>query len=308
MVAAPGATTPTGAVASAGAAAPIATPDPARERLRELRARGSLRGSERDGRVTLAADGTLVVDAELRRLFDHYLALIGELDTGGIRALIADDLRREHAAHVAQQVLDLFDRYVACQRALAQLDPAAIADLALRAERVRRMRREWLGTAADGLYGDEERALEAALQRRSVLADASLDAAARAQRLAAIDVALEPEHAEARRLASTALLADEQTRQFEALAIDPAERHAERAALWGATAADRLAALDRERALWQRRVAAYAAARAALLADASLDAARRDAALRSLRASSFGSAAEQRRIEALESAGLLGDL
>ena len=50
------------------------------------------------------------------------------------------------------------------------------------------------------------------------------------------------------------------------------QRHQERAAIWGDEAAQRLAALDQERALWQARVEGFRSERQQILANESLSA------------------------------------
>lgn len=64
-------------------------------------------------------------------------------------------------------------------------------------------------------------------------------------------------------------------------------------------AADRLAAHDERRAVWERRLAAYRSARDAITADAGLDPAARDAEIETLRARLFD-ARERIRVRALD--------
>jgi lipase chaperone LimK len=94
------------------------------------------------------------------------------------------------------------------------------------------------------------------------------------------------------------LLASEQTSQFDALDVPPAQRQVERAALFGPEAAERLALLDAERAAWDTRVAMVRAQQQAWAADTTLDPAQREARLQSLLDVDF-SDSEQRRVRAL---------
>ena len=81
--------------------------------------------------------------------------------------------------------------------------------------------------------------------------------------------------------------------------------NAERAALWGADAAARLAALDRQRADWDRRVAAYGSERDHLNQGNRSDA-DRALAVTQLRERRFTDPSERQRVEALEAVGALG--
>jgi lipase chaperone LimK len=265
----------------------------------------SLRDSAPDGEVTLDAAGRVRASLELRRLFDYFLSAIGELDVAAIRALLLAHVRGLHGEAVAAEVIALFDRYVDYQHALQALPTPIGESLRERLARVRELRRRVLDPAmADAFFADEERYTEYSLDRRDLVADRSLDAATRDARLAELDARLPPEQRARMQEANAAVLIDEQNRQFAALDLDPAQRQAEREALFGAEAAARLAAVDAEQAAWERRVAAYVQARDAIRADPALAPAARERAIAALRARSFD-AAEQRRIGSLEAIGQL---
>lgn len=270
-------------------------------------ATSSLRGAEIDGEVWLDAAGRLVPDLGLRRLFDQLLSLRGELDPGSIRRLLADLVSRRHGDSVAREVLAVYDRYIDYLAAVADARLGAIADLHERHARARALRREHLGESlAAAFFAADEALAEHTLARIEIARDRSLDAEVRAARLAALDAEAPAAIREARRDATLADLLAEQERQFDALAIDPDTRTAERAALFGVDAAARLAAVDAAEAAWQRRLADYARVTAAIRSDGRLDAAGRAAALEAELARRFDDA-EQRRVRSLEAAGLLPD-
>lgn len=285
--------------ASADIAAP-ATPAP-----RSATLPASLRDSAPDGAVTLDPNGRVRPDLELRRLFDYFLSALGERDVAAIRALLLDHVRALHGEAVAAEVAALFDRYVDYQQALAAMNAPPGESLRARLERVRDLRRRLLEPGmAEAFFGDEERYTAYTLDRRDAMADASLDAAERDARLRELESRLSPEQRASLREANVAVLVDEQNRQFDALRLDPAQRQAEREALFGAEAAARLALADAEIAAWDARVRAYVQARDAIRADGRLDAAARDRAIATLQARSFD-AAELRRIASLEAIGQL---
>lgn len=270
-------------------------------------ATSSLRGAEIDGEVRLDAAGRLVPDLGLRRLFDQLLSLRGELDPGSIRRLLADLVSQRHGETVAREVLAVYDRYVAYLAAVADARLGAIADLRERHARARALRREHLGESlAAAFFAADEALAEHTLARIEIARDRSLDAEARAARLAALDAEAPAAIREARRDATLADLLAEQERQFDALEIDPDTRTAERAALFGVDAAARLAAVDAAEAAWQRRLADYARVTAPIRSDGRLDAAGRAAALEAELARRFDDA-EQRRVRSLEAAGLIPD-
>lgn len=265
----------------------------------------SLGGAEIDGEVRVDAAGRLVPDIGLRRLFDQLLSLYGELDQGSIRRLVADLVSRRYGEAVTREVLAVYDRYVAYLAAVADARLGAVADLRERHARARALRREHLGDdLAAAFFAAEERLAEHTLARIEIARDRSLDAETRAARLEALDAAAPPAIRDARREATLADLLAEQDRQFDALAIDPDTRTAERTALFGAEAAARLAAVDAAEAAWRRRLVDYARIAAKIRSDGRLDAAARAAALEAELARRFDEA-EQRRVRSLETAGLL---
>lgn len=268
-------------------------------------ATSSLREAGIDGEVRLDESGRVVADLPQRRLFDQLMSLAGELDPASIRRLLADLVAGRHGESVAREVLAIYDRYVDYLAAVGQARLAAIADLRERHDRIRALRRQWLGEdLAAAFFATDEALAEHTLARIAIARDPTLDADARTARLAALDAGAPAAIREARRDAVLADLLAEQQRQFDQLAIDPATRQTERAALFGPEAAARLAAVDAAEAEWQRRLADYARAAASIRADPALDAAARATALDAELARRFDEAA-QRRVRSLEAVGLL---
>lgn len=284
--------------------APAVTRAPA-DSLVALRARlqrSSLRGVDPDGQLRFDGAGQLQLDAGLRRMFDHFLSLTGEFTEAQIRALLLDHVERLVGEDAGAQVAEAFERYLAMRQELARLSLSP--DLAQRLAQLQAVRRHWFGAAAEMMFGEEDAQITHTLARQAVLQDRGLSTEERAAALAALETRRPAAAREAERAATAAVLAEEQTRQFEQLDIDAATRDAERRALWGPDAARRLAALDAERAAWKRRVTDYAAARDRLLDDPRLDSTGRERALAHLRAARFDPQ-ERLRIEALDAIGAL---
>jgi lipase chaperone LimK len=266
----------------------------------------SLRGSDLDGQVRQLTDGRVVPDAGLKRLFDHLLSLYGEADLMRIRAHLNDMLVKRYGPVSAQQALDWFDLYSVYLQAVAEVNPAQITDPRQRLARVKALRRQWLGEEmAEGFFSDEEALADYSLKRMEIARDTTLPEATRRERLQQLTAALPAELRAVRDDALTTQIAEEQAQRFERGAVDEAARLRERTALWGAEAAQRLAALDRENAAWDQRVADYIGARDKIRADASLNAELRNEALNQLRSRAF-TPPERRRVEALEAIGQLG--
>lgn len=298
-----GAQTP---AADPGTAAPASKPGtsavaPATAPVPSLPA--SLQGSESDGGVTLDADGRLVPDLALRRLYDHYLSSIGESSIDQIRALLAARLDAITTPDGKRQALEVFERYL---RYLREVDAAAarLSTLPLR-ERLALLsdlRRQHLGgEMASAFFNDEESYQRYTLDSRELAENASLTADERAARQRDLTAAL-PDAVRQPLLEQQQVAADlADAAAIDTLASDPDERHRLRAERYGEEAAARMELLDRERAAWDARVSAYRAERARLQA---LDPAARQAALDAYLLRNFNEA-EQRRIRSLEGIGEL---
>lgn len=263
----------------------------------------SLQGSTPDGEVSLDAQGHLVPTLGLRRLFDYFLSTIGELDLPAIRALLLDHVLGLHGGEVAAEVARLFDRYVDYQRALSDSESLLPRDLDARLDFAQQLRRRHFDAAtADAFFGEEEAYAEYTLERMRIARDSALSEAERTAQLSALEAGLGEAQLASLREARSVEGIEEQSRQFEALAIDPGARFDERSALYGEAAAARLAELDRERAAWDQRVHAYRQARDDIQRNAGFNAQQRAQAIADLRARSFD-AQEARRIMSLESVG-----
>lgn len=267
-------------------------------------AEGSLRGSTRDGGARVGADGQLVVDRDLRRMFDYYLTLAGELDAAGIRMLVAEDLATLLPPAVVTVALDQYDRYVDYLRRASQLPEGG--DLVTRLARLAELRRAVFGEAtAKAYFAEEEEHAERTVARLAIADDKTLTAEQRAAALAELDARMPEQQRAAIDAANSASIAAAQTEHLDQAHADAATRDAERTALWGADAAQRLAELDRQRAEWDRRIADYQAARERLPVKGKSDA-ERELAIAQLREQRFADPTERQRVEALESVGALG--
>jgi lipase chaperone LimK len=258
----------------------------------------SLEGTDPDGDLRADAAGHLVIDRELRRLFDYFLAASGEEPIATMRARIIAVLRARLPALAADEAIDILDRYLAYREAARQL--VAPASEAAGLAQVHDLRAAHLPPAVvAAFFADEDAAIRAALARREVLADPALTPDERDRRLAEIDARTPAALREARAAAMAPL--DQLAREtaLRAAGASGAEITAARTAALGAEAAARLGDLDRSRAAWDARLAQFRAERARLLADPRLDDAERRRRIDELLVRSF-TAPERIRVDALD--------
>lgn len=269
------------------------------------RAPGPLPPSLADTRppsLTLDANGNLVVNLEVRDLFEYFLSALGEEDIDAVSARLAAWLQATLPPAAAARAWEIFGTYLEYRAAQGNMNEQATDnpdELLTRLDRMSALRRDSLGAeVADAFFRTEEAYDRDALQRLQLARNGTLTPEARARRLAQLDSALPPELLAARR-ESTSI--EEMSRTVDLMrsnGASDAEIQATRERLLGVGAAQRLADLDGEHAEWNQRYRDYATQRDAIQA-ASLADSDRALAIQALRLRLF-SAQEAIRVDALD--------
>ncbi|UTH73771.1 lipase secretion chaperone [Chromobacterium sp. IIBBL 290-4] len=248
----------------------------------------SQQGTQPDGQVGVAASGALRVDAELRRLFDYYLAALGEHSLPAIRAELQRYLQGKLKAAALSQAMNLFDRYVAYRQSLAGMTVAAQTDLAQRLGRAQAVRRQYFNEAElAGLFGDEDRYDDFTAKRLAILANPSLSAAEKQRQVAELERQLPPALRAAREEPIKPLTLAQAESALQKNGGDEQALYSLRAGMVGQAAADRLSELDKEQASWQARVADFKRDRAAIASNSQLTAQQQQQAVAQLQAQRF---------------------
>jgi lipase chaperone LimK len=121
---------------------------------------GSLAGTDADGDWgPVDARGQLLPSHALRRRLDHHLSRVGELPLSDLRAGVQRQALAERGAHVAQQVMAVFDRYTALQQHAwtTTANPQQPSTWRAALQERQTVRRTHLGAAwAQAFYADEE--------------------------------------------------------------------------------------------------------------------------------------------------------
>ena len=259
----------------------------------------SLRGTNEDGALRVGPDGSLLLGPEILRLFDYYFTTEGEENDETIRARILAAIRERVDGPAAIQAAALLDQYLAYRKDKGGLvlPKDEEADSKARLEALKKLRRKHFGDeAAEALFGEEEREGEVAAEASRIRQDESLTAEEREQKIAALEASLPDGARAAREAATTPLRARAEVEAMRAEGATDEDVYAKRVESLGAEAADRLAALDKERAAWKARVEAFRKERDALAAKTADDAAFQ-AAEQALLDRSF-TPLEQRRVRA----------
>lgn len=263
----------------------------------------SLEGAHHGVQLRIDTQGNLVLQADLLHLFDFYLAGREEEGLDKVLTRIHRDLAAQLREPALNQARDLLSRYVDYRIALQDL-PAADASLDAGALRQRldalnALRQQFFSADEYVLFFARENAEdEYMVQRLALTRQAGLNEEQRAQALAELELQLPEEvrMARAESIRYGELYAATQTLQERGASAEEIRQLREQAL--GSAAADALADLDRQQAVWQQRLSDYATERNRLR-QSGLNDSQLQAAIADLQASRFDER-ERMRVQALD--------
>jgi len=227
----------------------------------------SLAGTSVDGDLRVDREGRFVPGPETLVLFDYFFSASGEEDPAVVRGRIALHALEALPEPAAREVIDVLDRYVRYREAARELAKGDVAasDLSRRLQWMRELRAETLGPElTQAFYGEEEAVAILDVRRLEIAQDPTLDDDVRERLLRDVEESLPPDVQEQRRRAAGPSVLRREVLDLRASGASEDEVFAAREERYGEDAARRLAALDEQRADWQRRVSAYRVERDAL--------------------------------------------
>lgn len=277
-------------------------------------ATASLRGTEPDGLASLSAlnplpgagGGTLAYGA-LRRLFDYHLSTVGEQSVSAIAQQIHLALDQALAPEQAAAAKRLLARYLDFKHALFTLEqhwtqlPPGSQSVRQRFDGMQALRARFFNAEEEqAMFGLEDAADRDALARLDIANNPALDAAQRSAQWATLDATM-PRALRVERDAPRVILQlEDRTRALRAQGGSDDDVYRLRAQALDASAAARLAELDREDQAWKLRMDRYLSERATVLKTLTeAPESERLAALENLRHTQF-SELERKRLAAYE--------
>ena len=265
---------------------------------------GSFSGTQVDGAFQVDEAGRLVLSQDIRRIFDYFLAAIGEepvrASVERLQAYIAGQLQepaRGEALALLTHYLDYRRELVLIERdwpQLASLDALRRREAAVQALRARLFSRD----AHQAFFAGEEAYNQFSLQRLAIQQDVNLDDAAKAAAVDRLRDGLPPE-LQASLLPQLQNELRAQTAKLQAAGASPERVRQLRQQLVGAQATQRLEALDQKRLAWARRLGDYREAKARIEASRGLSAGDKAAAIERLASEHFDER-ERLRLSAAE--------
>ncbi|MHA6493311.1 lipase secretion chaperone [Pseudomonas borbori] len=258
----------------------------------------SFSGTQVDGVFRVDDAGHLIISEDIRRIFDYFLASIGEESIGASVERLQGYIAAQLQAPAREQALVLLEQYLNYKRELVLLerDLPQMADLDAMRQReaaVLALRaRIFDSQTQQAFFAREQTYNQFTLDRLAILHDARLDDAAKAAAVDQLRNGLPPEMQDA---VLPQLQNDlrRQTAKLQAEGANPAQIRQLRQQLVGAEATQRLEALDQKRQAWQQRLERYSAAKAAIEANEGLSATDKTAAIEQLAEQGFS---EQERL------------
>lgn len=223
---------------------------------------GSFAGTQIDGRLQTDLSGNLIIDGNVRRVFDYFLAAIGEESVEASVTRLGRYIEEQLPQPAEGQALQVLSQYLDYKRQLLALEKshAQRADIDAMRERLRAVHQLRAGIFSEqvhqAFFALDEAADSFTLERLAIRRDPTLDATAKG---AAIDKLQGSLPAELLDTLAPQLQTElhEQTQTLQANGATPSEIRQLRQQLAGNVATARLENLDRKRRDWQRRIENY---------------------------------------------------
>lgn len=267
----------------------------------------SMEGTRPDGNIAASPDDTLEVNAELPRMFDYYLAAVGEKSLDAIRAEIERQLEQRLKPNAAEQAKRLLARYLDYKRDLVTVEKDVQAKapgngvdaIRARLDAIQQSRLKFFSPEeVQAMFGLEDAFDRDNLARYEISQDKTLTDAQKKEKLEALDAAMAPELRKEREAPLAVVKLEETVQKMRVSGASDDDVYRMRAAALNPEAAARLAEVDRDEATWKSRIADYLGERSRLL-NANMADTDRQAAIQQLRDSRF-TQLEQRRLAAYE--------
>ncbi len=281
------------------------TQTPPRPRTDALdRLPSSFAGTQVDGRLRADAAGKLIIEAQIRRVFDYFLAAIGEEPLETSIARLRRYIEAQLPAPAADSAVQLLSQYLDYKRQLLLLEQQHMqqADLEAMRNRLRAVQQLRAGIFDEpvhqAFFALDEAADRFTLERLAIRHDTTLDASGKGAALDSLRNRLPVELQDAV-AAQMQVQLREQTRALAASGGNPTDLRQLRRQFVGNAAAARLEKLDEKRRAWQNRLTAYREEKARIERSPGLSQADKRAAITRLAAERFDET-ERQRLQAAE--------
>lgn len=226
-----------------------------------------LQNTEIPAKFTLDEQGNLVINSDIRDIFDYFLLMKGDLSDNQIELIIAGYIETELQEPARSQATILLSHYRDYLQRYAQWRKESGAEFGTQADSItlretlqqlHSLRIEVLGESVESsFFGEEEQTNNAYLDAKIAMNQTNGDEQARKQVIENLRSALPDEVRQAQDAAMMQVTLSEKVNAMKAAGASADQIEKERTALVGVEASQRLAALDDERKIWDQKRAAY---------------------------------------------------
>ena len=268
----------------------------------------SLRGTEIGGNLRVDDQGNLIIEAEVKELFDYFLNTIGELPMEDVIARLTQGIMEFLPPLAADQAIEILNNYLAYKTATGKIP---YEDYSLSNEKLdlnhyahvmserSLLRRQYMGeTVADAFWKDSESYDQFTLERTRIEGDTTLSAQEKSELISSFEADLPEQYREAREKFTKLESINKTVQALE-------QRHAsqqEIAEAWreqyGEDAAVRYQELQQQREVWNQRYNDYTLKRQAII-QSPLDNNDQNVAIQDLQQKLFDET-EQKRVQSLD--------
>ena len=229
----------------------------------------SLRDTQIDGRLKADANGNLIIDREIRSVFDYFLSAMGEegIDTSVGR--IEEYIKLTLTEPAAQKALSILHEYLEYSKVPQRFSPTVNADSDKKAfiaelkdainERSENRRKYLSPEVVSAFFSDEEAYDTFTLQSLDIENNQSLSAAEKEKKIYQLEEQLPADTRDDRRQFRKELSMNKQIDELQKTEGNEDKIYDLRAGVYGKEAADRLAELDQKRAELSQRINTYRA-------------------------------------------------
>lgn len=259
-----------------------------------------------DGNISIVGN-TLIVNEDLRRRFDYYLAGIDERPLAQLVTEIELDLESNLPVLAAIQAKHILHQYINFKRALSALkqDPLYqgrdVETIRRRQLAIHTLRAQFFDTDNDkALFGWEDTYNDDALARYTIAQDKMLTVQEKQRKLAELDAQAAPDIITLRQKPISYLALAKTVKQARMRGASDEVVFKIRAANAGEDVAIRLAVLDQKENAWHSRIVDFKREKLKILSDRRLNELERETAVKNLREAHFNEK-EQKRLPTYES-------
>lgn len=236
------------------------------------RQKTSLKDTDIDGAYPVGADGHLLLNVSIKERFEYFLSTLGEFSLEDVLAMVREDIQAELQEPARSEALALFEDYIAYKRSLVELEkqlgPAAgfeqfdMNSLRYRLDQLRNKRREFLSAeAADAFFGFDETYDDYMLGKLEVMNNPQLNTAEKTAQITQLENQLPAELQSMRSETERISQVFAQTEKMKQSGASAEQVYNKNVQEFGPEAAQRINALEVQRAQWQQRIDVYLAAK-----------------------------------------------